>query len=390
MKSISSQYLREGFKFSDALYVDGNVFLPANIALTKNDLQILEKLGVTEVATDGTLVASPAQQAASLNIEQNANGSKLDLNQLQEILRQESENSNEAAKAHVFTRLSSEIRIINNQFNIIAAGKTAKPRIFWTVVATLLQLIKLNKLACIEFILGNNITNSEMARNAINTAILSAVISTEMGANDKMVPEIVSAALLHDTGMLRLPRELLEKPAPLTDEEKMIIQSHAAGSFRIVQDELRYPGTISKAVLQHHERWDGLGYPQRISGVHIDKSACIIAVADAFDAMVSKKPYRNSMTAYNAMKTMLSENFSHFSSKVLQTFIKVMGIYPIGSGVMLNNGCRAKVQNINKDAPLRPILKIVGDEKGQYIHNGGIVDLLSNKSLYITTTFDLK
>ena len=67
-----------------------------------------------------------------------------------------------------------------------------------------------------------------------------------------------------------------------------------------------------------------------------------------------------------------------------------MGIYPIGSGVMLNNGCRAKVQNINKNAPLRPILKIVEDEKGQSIHNGKIIDLLSNKAVYITTTFDLK
>ena len=389
MKSISSLHLQEGFKFSEPLYVDGNIFLPAKVAITKHDLHILEKLGVTEVFTDGTLLPYTTAGSDTDTTGQGSGGTRPDSSQLQEILRQEEDSNKEAAKAHVFERLSSEIRIINNQFTLIAAGKAAKPRIFWTVVATLLQLIKANKLACVEFILGNNIKDTELARNAVNTAILTAM-SMEMGANDKVVPEIVSAALLHDTGMLRLPQGLLNKTLPLTGEEKMIIQSHTVGSFRIVQDELRYPASVSRAVLQHHERWDGLGYPQRISGVHIDKSACIIAVADAFDAMVSKKPYRNSMTAYSAMKTMLSENFSHFSSKVLQSFIKVMGIYPIGSGVILNNGYSAKVQDINKDAPLRPILKIVGDAKGQPVQNGEIIDLLSNKSVYITTTFDIK
>ncbi|MDR2489983.1 MAG: HD-GYP domain-containing protein [Spirochaetaceae bacterium] len=390
MKSISVQHLREGFTFSDSLYVDGNVFLPAKIAITKNDLHVLQKLGVAEVFTNGMLLPTQTGEEAPQPAGQNTGDAGQQFSQLQDSLRQQDESSNEAAKGQIFDRLSAEIRIINNQFNIIAVGKTAKPRIFWTVVATLLQLVKYNKLACIEFILGNNIKDCELARNAVNSAILSAVISMEMGANDKVVPEIVSAALLHDTGMLRLPRDLLEKTTPLTDEEKLIIQSHTVGSFRIVQDELRYPAMVSTAVLQHHERWDGLGYPQRISGIHIDKSACIIAVADAFEAMVSKKPYRNSMTAYAAMKTMLSENFSHFSSKVLQTFIKVMGIYPIGSGVILNNGSHAKVQDNNKDAPLRPILKVVGDAKGQPIHNGEVIDLLSNKSVYITTTFDLK
>ncbi|MDR2521322.1 MAG: HD-GYP domain-containing protein [Spirochaetaceae bacterium] len=363
MKAISVQTLQEGTLYSTPLYADGAVFLPANVALTHKDIAMLHKIGVNEVFTDGRPLTVEAGKT-------------------------EAETESELEKTRIFARMIDVIRIVDKVFKAVAASVPVKPRIMWTVIAQLMQMINENRAACVEFILGNKISTYDLAKSAINTAILTAIIALELKVPEQMLPELVSAAVLHDVGMLRIPRAVLDKHTPLTAEEKLVIQRHAILSFQIVQDEMRYPQTVAQAVLQHHERWDGLGYPQRFSGTDIDKFASIIAVADSFEAMVCTKPYRNSITAYKAMKTMLSENSSHFSPRVLRAFVKMMGIYPVGSGVVLNNGLRAKVQANNHDAPLRPVLTVIADAAGKKVAFGEQVDLLTNKTLYITTTFD--
>ncbi|MDR0540507.1 MAG: HD-GYP domain-containing protein [Spirochaetaceae bacterium] len=372
MNPVPVTALQEGARYPAPLYVDGSVFLRPNVEITQKDLDTLKNLGVIEVFTDApppanTVDTPPPPEAPLPSAVQPAA---------------------ESGANSVFYRLGEEIKLLKNVFNTIGAKNAIKPRIIWTIVATLLQLLKRDKNGCIEFVLCNNIRSNDLAKSSVNIGILTALIAIEKGISDQVVPELVSAALLHDTGMLRLPKALLEKKTPLTDEEKKLIQQHVVFSYHIVKDELHYPASIAAAVLQHHERWDGMGYPQGIAGNNIDKGACIIAIADSFEALVSIKPYRNSMNAYHAMKTMMSENLSHFSPRVMQDFVKIMGIYPIGSGVILNNGAYARVQDVNKDAPLRPIVKITANSSGDPAPDGEIIDLLSVKNLYITQIYD--
>ncbi|MDR2602494.1 MAG: HD-GYP domain-containing protein [Spirochaetaceae bacterium] len=383
MKSVLTRDLKENVKYTQPLYVDDSVFLPADVVITKKDLDMLEKLSVMEVFTDGRPV----------NVSQETGPDALDGAALgepdaavEEILNNL---PNEAEGNLIFDRLEKEVKLLDGVFELIAAKKIVKSRILWTIVATVLQLIKKDRNSCVEFILGCNITGFEAAKSSINTAIITALISIELGFAETVVPEFVSAALLHDAGMLRIPKTILNKKTPLTTEEKLMIQGHSVASFHIVQDELHYQKTVSWPVLQHHERWDGLGYPLRLSGESIDRGACIVAVADAFEAMVSKKSYRNSMMAYHAMKTMMSESISHFSPKALKAFVQIMGVYPIASGVILNNNLKARVLMNNKDAPLRPIVKIISDVKGNPNNNGNVINLLTDRTLFITSTFNL-
>jgi HD-GYP domain-containing protein (c-di-GMP phosphodiesterase class II) len=144
--------------------------------------------------------------------------------------------------------------------------------------------------------------------------------------------------------------------------------------------------------LQHHERWDGEGYPRRLSGIEIDMGARIVSVADAFEAMVSEKPYRNSMMGYQAMKNLLSDNSRRFDPDVLKAFIQTMGIYPIGSIILLNDGSIARVVEVQGDAPLRPKICILIDEFGKVFEQdqGENIDLLEEKSLFIARAIDPK
>jgi len=124
--------------------------------------------------------------------------------------------------------------------------------------------------------------------------------------------------------------------------------------------------------------------------VGIDQNDEIGSVAHAFEAMVSQKPYRNSMIGYAAMKNLLSDNSRRFDPDVLKAFVRSMGIYPIGSIVVLNNAAIARVVDTHADAPLRPRLKIIVDEFGKHFKDdsGDTIDLLAEKSLFIARAVD--
>jgi HD-GYP domain-containing protein (c-di-GMP phosphodiesterase class II) len=190
--------------------------------------------------------------------------------------------------------------------------------------------------------------------------------------------------------MLRMPREIVEKRGSLSDEELRRIQSQTVYTYKIVNKELLYPDDVGLIVLQHHERWDGEGYPRRISGTTIDMGARIVSVADAFEAMVSQKPYRNSMMGYQAMKNLLSDNLRRFDPDVIKAFIQTMGIYPIGSIILLNNGALARVEEVKATAPLRPTIRVLIDESGKVFKKdeGELIDLLAVKSLFIAKAVD--
>jgi hypothetical protein len=117
-----------------------------------------------------------------------------------------------------------------------------------------------------------------------------------------------------------------------------------------------------------------------------------VSVADAFEAMVSQKPYRNSMVGYQAMKNLLADNSRRFDPEVLKAFITAMGIYPIGSIVRLNNKVIGRVLETRANAPLRPTIQVLIDENGKVFRHeeGNVIDLLGGKNLYITQAVDFK
>jgi hypothetical protein len=106
--------------------------------------------------------------------------------------------------------------------------------------------------------------------------------------------------------------------------------------------------------------------------------------------MVSRKPYRNSMVGYQAMKNLLSDNSRRFDPDVLKAFIQTMGIYPIGSIILHNNGALARVIEVQSDAPLRPRIRVLADEFGKVYKQdeGDVIDLLMEKSLFIAKALD--
>jgi HD-GYP domain-containing protein (c-di-GMP phosphodiesterase class II) len=410
MKKVAVSMLKTGMIFSEPVYIEGNnLLVPAGVAIRKKDIERLNSWGIEMVQTDGTplsLQAAKDKKAPTPAQDKAAAGENIGARTVV---------SNEAAAAQAREGVPKKkpslvslaevqenkgayrmyidlIERLDQVFNSIAAGISVEARSIDNITSRLLQTIREQRDSIIGYILGGEVSGHEMAKSSVNTAILSALIAAELKLPNHKVMQVVTGALLHDVGMLRLPKEIVEKKGGLSAAELQRIQAHPLYTYKIVNKELLYPEDVGIVVLQHHERWDGEGYPRRISGAAIDTGARIVSVADAFEAMVSQKPYRNSMMGYQAMKNLLSDNSRRFDPDVLKAFIQTMGIYPIGSIILLNNGALARVVEVHGSTPLRPKIRVLIDEFGKAFKQdeGDMIDLLTEKSLFIARAVDPK
>ena len=392
MKKVLVRNLKEGDIFSQPVFVEGDsVFVPAGIAIRKKDIERLNTWGVEAVETEGEPVLASQKSDAAKTPPAPAGAAKPAAKPLLEpqdaAPKQESHETDKAYNTYI-----ELIERLDEICSNVASGIAVEARSIDNISGRLLQAVRDQRNSFIGYILGGEKKGHGMAKNLVNTAILSALMAMELKLPNHKVLQIVTGALLHDVGMLRLPKEIVEKKGGLSPAELQRIQAHTLYTYKIVNKELLYPEDVGLIVLQHHERWDGEGYPRRIAGEDIDLGARIVSAADAFEAMVSQKPYRNPMMGYQAMKNLLSDNLRRFDPNVIKAFIQTMGIYPIGSIVLLNNGALARVVDVQASAPLRPSIRILADEFGQVFKNdeGELLDLLVEKSLFIAKAVEPK
>jgi len=401
MKKVAIKDITEGAVFSAPVYIEGNnLFVPAGVAVRKKDIARLKSWGIEFVETDGNPINASSGVSEDVQNVQSAQKSAQEAPAAKE--KQKKGPAPEASSVVSLPEIQENkgayrsyldlIERLNEVCNNIGGGIAVEARSIDNITGRVLQAVREQRNSFIGFILGGEIKGYEMPKSLLNTAILSALIALELKLPNHKVMQIVTGALLHDVGMLRMPKEIVEKKGGLSAAELQRIQSHPLYTYKIVNKELLYPEDVGLIVLQHHERWDGEGYPRHLSGTAIDIGARIVSVADAFEAMVSQKPYRNSMMGYQAMKNLLSDNLRRFDPDVIKAFIQTMGIYPIGSIILLNNGALARVVNVQGTAPLRPTIKILIDEFGAVFKNdeGEEIDLLIEKSLFIAKAIDPK
>jgi HD-GYP domain-containing protein (c-di-GMP phosphodiesterase class II) len=410
MKKVPVDALKAGMAFSDPVYIEGNnLLVPAGVEIRQKDIDKLKTWGVTTVETVGkalfpgkngeneekttttqSVQAAPGSSAQSSPSPADAEKAPLAQQKPKKssvITLMEVRENKSAYRAYM-----DLIERLDQVLQSIASGVSVEARSIDNITGKLLQSVREQRNSFIGFILGGEVAGYEMSKNSVNTAILSSLIAVELKLPNHKVMQVITGALLHDVGMLRLPKEIIEKRGGLSPAELNRIQAHPLYAYKIVNKKLLYPEEVAVIVLQHHERWDGEGYPRRISGSAIDIGARIVSVADAFEAMVSQKPYRNSMMGYQAMKNLLSDNSRRFDPDVLKAFIQTMGIYPIGSIILLNNSAVARVTEVQGSAPLRPKIRILIDEFGKVYKKdeGDMIDLLTEKSLFIARAIDMK
>lgn len=164
-------------------------------------------------------------------------------------------------------------------------------------------------------------------RHSERTSRLAVRLATEVGFSPRARESIRIAALLHDVGKLGVPERVLRKPGALDVEERMLMEMHPEIGQRIVQGVGGLDHAVP-AVLWHHERWDGLGYPHRLSGERIPREARLMAIADSFDAMRSDRPYRKALTPEAALQEIRDGAGRQFDPAMVETFSRMVAREP--------------------------------------------------------------
>lgn len=192
-------------------------------------------------------------------------------------------------------------------------------------------------------------------KHSIDVAVLSMMIAKQMNYSTREIYEIGEAGLLHDIGKTRIPPEILNKPARLTDEEFKIMKQHSYFSYAMVENNHEIPRSVARAMMQHHEKLNGSGYPLGLKKNEIHPYAKILAVADIYDALVTERPYKKAKTPREAIEMMYGM-ISELDENVLKAFLQALVPYPVDSTLLLSNGELARVVRRTPGYPLRPVV----------------------------------
>jgi HD-GYP domain-containing protein (c-di-GMP phosphodiesterase class II) len=172
--------------------------------------------------------------------------------------------------------------------------------------------------------------------------------------------ELGVAALVHEAGMLRLPSSIYLSERPLNAAEQKAIFTHPLLGYSMLKS-FDFPLPICLAALEHHERENGTGYPRKLSGEKIGLYSKIIAVACSYEALSSKRPHKEAKDGYTGMLELLKNEGKQYDDTVVKALVLSLSIYPIGLYVLLSNGKKGQVVDINPENSRFPIVQIFGE-----------------------------
>jgi len=209
--------------------------------------------------------------------------------------------------------------------------------------------------------------------HSINVSIYAMLIARWLDMPEDEVRDIVTAGILHDIGKSRIPGAILNKKGPLLPEEFEKMKTHVAIGYNIAKGIPQLTDKIREAILMHHEREDGNGYPRGLKGEKIGMYAKIISVADVYDALTSERVYKKRFTPFDTFRELERIGYGHFDTRVMMTFLSNIFSYYIGSTVKMNTGEIGKVVFTPLQSISTPVVYV----------NGRFVDLSKNKKLKI-------
>ena len=210
--------------------------------------------------------------------------------------------------------------------------------------------------------------------HSLGVATISIAIGAALRLNKHDLCELGLCALMHDIGKTKIPIEIINKPAKLTPEEFAVIKTHPSlGAEFLIENHL-VNDKINEGVLSHHEKYDGTGYPNGLTGKDISLYGRIISVADVFDALTSARPYHAPVPPQDGIEYIMGGSGKSFDEQIVNAFLQKISPYPVGSCVKLSNGEIAIVVRQRKSCPLRPKIRLLSNPRL-------IVDLYSRSDM---------
>ncbi|MDR3588419.1 MAG: HD-GYP domain-containing protein [Negativicutes bacterium] len=211
--------------------------------------------------------------------------------------------------------------------------------------------------------------------HSVNVCLISALIGVKMQLEGQQLTELATGAILHDVGMMSVPPALLNKKDKLTPEEWEVTKGHTGFGFDILRMQAAVSLPAAYVAYQHHENFDGTGYPKGIRGETIHQYARIAAIADIYDSMTSERAYRPARQPHEVYAVMQGSRGTMLDPRVVDLFLASVVLFPEGTMVQLDGGEIGVVVRVEPKLQARPTVRVVGHEKGLRVIRGRIIDL---------------
>lgn len=209
--------------------------------------------------------------------------------------------------------------------------------------------------------------------HSLGVSTLAISLGKWLNYSSEEIEELAIAGLFHDIGKLKISDDIINKPGNLTEEEFDIIKKHPFYSYQMLAETEKFNDDILLGVLQHHEKFNGTGYPNKVTGERIHKYAKVIAICDIYHALTSRRVYRDRENPLIVAEYLRKESFTNLDPHIVQVFLKNISKFYVGNKVVLSNGEIGVIVYIHPQDTTKPIVKI-GD---------AFIDFLTTKDIEI-------
>ena len=333
MRFVGANNLREGMILARTLYRKSDVMLAQGIALTQQYITSIQRCGFAGAYIDDEL-------SADIEIEPLISD-RLRLETVRQLERiQKFAEMDDGTHRHRMPDLSSQIEDIVFE---LSRNKDV--------------MVNMTNLSDYD---------SYTYTHSVNVCMLSVLLGISLGLSRAELVGLGTGALLHDIGKIYVSKQILLKNGPLTDEEFDTIKKHPKDGYDYIARQFHFPTKYMFTILDHHEKFNGAGYPNHKQGEDISLYGRICAVADVYDALNSKRPYRDSIPVHECVEYLMGAAAAQFDPEMVQAFIRRIAPYPLGTSVKLSNGWVGLVLVNYAEYSLRPRLRIY-QKFGQYV-----------------------
>ncbi|MBF0320951.1 MAG: HD-GYP domain-containing protein [Nitrospirae bacterium] len=320
------------------------------------DIQKINKLGIKEVSIDTSKGLDVASAPSDEKVK-----SEVDA-KFKEQVRDLDEPVREVALAKeilIAKSVRNEAKqVIKDVLDDVRLGRQIEVDKVEQVVSKITDSIFRNKDALIGLSRIKHM-NEYLFLHSVSVCVLMISFSNAVGLKREQINEVGVGALLHDIGKVKVHANILNKPGRLTEEEFASMKEHVSLGRKLLTETSRLSETALLVSYQHHERFDGTGYPNKLKGNEISIYGQMAAIVDVFDAITSDRCYHKGMESAVALKKIFEWSKFHFNPALVQHFIRCVGIYPIGTLVRLDNEHLAVVIESGKENLTKPKVRVI-------------------------------
>lgn len=195
--------------------------------------------------------------------------------------------------------------------------------------------------------------------HSVNTCILGIALAKKLKVSPVDISKLAIGLILHDIGKILVPESVVNKPGKLTDEEFKLMKKHSEFGWDILKKKDEIAPLSRIIALQHHEKYNGTGYPDGLKSDKIHFFAQIAALADVYDAMTSDRIYRKKYYPHEALEYFMGNGNIHFKIDLVQAFLQIIPPFAVGTTVKLSNGEEAVVKEVDMNCAMRPQIRLL-------------------------------